>query len=101
MGKRTQNVLQFQSLGTLRATSGWLFPGVVGLAPEMGLAAIGLAGVVRLPCKGLPCCAPSCWGVRSPSPLRLDVVTLQFRSRHALKSPWQWAQALLSWPRGL
>lgn len=45
----SQKVLQFQSLGTLRATSGCVLPGVVGLAPGMGLAVMGLAGIVLAP----------------------------------------------------
>lgn len=71
-------MLQFQSLGTLSATSGWLLPGVVGLAPEMGLAEIGLAGTVRLPWCGC--------GVRSPPrPLTLEAwLWLLFRPRHIL-----------------
>lgn len=45
-------MLQFQSLGTLNATSGCVLPGVVGLAPDMGLAAMGLVGTVLLPSCG-------------------------------------------------
>lgn len=69
-------MLQFQSLGTLSATSGWLLPGVVGLAPGMGLAEMGLAGTVWLPC----------WGVRSLVVLALEEPE-PLRPRHILKSP--------------
>lgn len=66
-----QKVLQFQSLGTLTATSAWALPGVVGL-PFAGLAEIGLAGTVWLPFAGL-----------RPAVEAL----LLFRLRHTLKSP--------------
>lgn len=75
-----QKVLQFQSLGTLIATSAGLFPGVVGLALDMAL--MGLTGAVRLPCKRL-CCW--CWA-RSVRPI-LDATWLLFRARQSLKSP--------------
>lgn len=68
----TQKVLQFQSLGTLTATSAWALPGVVGL-PFAGLAEIGLAGTVWLPFAG------RCWPA-------LEALLL-FRLRHTLKSP--------------
>lgn len=97
LGRAPQKVLQFQSLGTLIATSGCVLPGVVGLAPDMGLAAaIGLTGIVLE--RDDRCCSP----FARPAPsVGVAGEMLPRTLAHVWNSPKQWLQTRARLPRGL